>query len=93
MKNKTHNTYQILNYFASTDRYKIILILTIILCLYGSFALGLNTTFTSSILNTFMFDIFNIFMFLILFINTLNICTTFDNEFSFLIRPTHQPTL
>lgn len=85
MKNKTHNTYQILNYFASTDRYKIILILTIILCLYGSFALGLNTTFSSSILNTFMFDIFNIFMFLILFINTLNICTTFDNEFSFYI--------
>ena len=85
MKNKTHNTYQILNYFASTDRYKIILILTIILCLYGSFALGLNVTFTSSILNTFMFDIFNIFMFLILFINTLNICTTFDNEFSFYI--------
>lgn len=77
MKNKTHNTYQILNYFASTDRYKIILILTIILCLYGSFALGLNVTFTSSILNTFMF--------LILFINTLNICTTFDNEFSFYI--------
>ena len=32
-----------------------------------------------------MFDIFNIFMFLILFINTLNICTTFDNEFSFYI--------
>ena len=85
MKNKTHNTYQILNYFASTDRYKIILILTIILCLYGSFALGLNVTFTSSILNTFMFDIFNIFMFLILFVNTLNICTTFDNEFSFYI--------
>lgn len=85
MKNKTHNTYQILNYFASTDRYKIILILTIILCLYGSFALGLNVTFTSSVLNTFMFDIFNIFMFLILFINTLNICTTFDNEFSFYI--------
>lgn len=85
MKNKTHNTYQILNYFASTDRYKIILILTIILCLYGSFALGLNVTFTSSILNTFMFDIFNIFMFLILFVNTLNICTTFDNKFSFYI--------
>lgn len=85
MKNKTHNTYQILNYFASTDRYKIILILTIILCLYGSFALGLNVTFTFSVLNTFMFDIFNIFMFLILFVNTLNICTTFDNEFSFYI--------
>ena len=32
-----------------------------------------------------MFDIFNIFVFLILFINTLNICTTFDNEFSFYI--------
>lgn len=85
MKNKTHNTYQILNYFASTDRYKIILILTIILCLYGSFALGLNVTFSSSVLSTFMFDIFNIFMFLILFINTLNICTTFDSEFSFYI--------
>lgn len=85
MKNKTHNTYQILNYFASTDKYKIILVLTIILCLYGRFALGLNTTFSSSILSTFMFDIFNIFMFLILFINTLNICTTFNNEFSFYI--------
>lgn len=86
MKNKLHNKFQIFNYFASSDRYKAVFLLTVILALYGSIALGSGqSNLIDSNFITFMFPIFNIFMFAILFLNTLNICIMFNNSFSFYI--------
>lgn len=80
------NQLKILNYISSTDKFKIIFVVMIILSLYGSFVLGISSeNFIDSILIPFQFPIFNLFMFALLFFNTLNTCTCFDKEFSFYI--------
>ncbi len=81
-----HNQLKILNYISSTNRFKIIFMMMIILSLYGSFVLGISSNnFIDSILIPLQFPIFNLFMFALLFFNTLNTCTCFDKKFSFYI--------
>ena len=86
MKAKIHNQLKILDYISSTSRFKIIFMMLIVLSLYGSFVLGVSTSnFIDSILVPFQFPIFNLFMFALLFFNTLNTCTCFNEKFSFYI--------
>ena len=82
MKNKYHNELKILNYITSTDKYKAIFLLTVILCLYGGFALGTSkNNFFDSILVPLQFPIFNVFLFAIIFLNNINTCSIFKNNF------------
>ncbi len=82
MKVKCHKM-DVLNYMISTEKFKVIFILIIILALYGSVVLGVSSyNFLDSILIPLQFGLFNIFMFILLFINTFNTCTTFNKNFS-----------
>ena len=86
MKNKYHNELKILSYIISTEKYKVIFFCSLILALYGSLVLGITAdNFLDSILIPLRFPIFNIFMFAIIFVNNINTCTTFQNDFSFYI--------
>lgn len=84
---KLNSTIEILNFITKTSKFKIIIILSVILSLYGSFILsaGINNYF-NSILCTFQFTTFNALFFLILFINTINICSMFDKYYFYIIR-------
>lgn len=88
MKNKIHNQVNIINYIVSTERFKVIFIMTIILALYGSVILGKGSkNFIDAVIIPFQFSIFNIFMFSLLFLNTFNTYSTFDKHFSnYIIR-------
>lgn len=84
MKNKLHNSYAILKYLMDTERFKIIFFVTIILALYGTGVLGIKVNnFSDTILTIFQFPIFNIILFLMVFFNTLSICSIFSKEFDF----------
>ncbi|CDA80865.1 unknown [Clostridium sp. CAG:594] len=86
MKAKMHNQMKILNYISSTNKFKVIFMMMIILSLYGSIVLGISEeNFIDSILIPFQFPIFNVFMFALLFFNTLNTCACFNKEFNFYI--------
>ena len=81
-----HNQLKILNYIASTERFKAIFAMTVILSLYGSIVLGVSTdNFIDSIFIPFQFPIFNVFMFSLLLLNTLNTCSIINKNFSFYI--------
>lgn len=84
MKKKWHNQIAILNYISSTERFKLLYLLGIILAAYGSFVLGVGIpSIFDSVLCTFTFPIFNIFFFAFLFLNTLNTYDTFTKKFDF----------
>lgn len=86
MKNKLHNQIKVLSYITSTDRFRLLFLMLIILALYAAIVLGIaKDNFFDSILLPFEFYIFNIFMFALLFLNTLNTCTIFNKNFSFYI--------
>ncbi len=86
MKNKMHNQIKILNYISSKEKFKILFIMIAILSLYGSIVLGVSEkNFIDSILIPFQFPIFNIFFISIVFLNTLNTCSCFNNDFSYYI--------
>lgn len=86
MKNKLHNQLQILNYISSTDRFKVIFIMTVVLSLYGSIILSAGTkNIIDAIYIPFQFEIFNILMFSLILLNTLNTCTVFNEDFSLYI--------
>lgn len=86
MKDKWHNQIKILNYITSTDKYKVIFILSIFLALYGAIVLSVSCpNFIDAILIPFQFYMFNIFAFSLLFANTLNISSLFKNKFSFYV--------
>lgn len=85
MKNKYHNELKILNYITSTERYKVIFWVSIILCLYGGFILGgasSESNFFGSLLIPFQFPIFNVFLFTVMFLNNINVCSIFKKDFS-----------
>ena len=88
MKNKYHNELKIINYITSTDKYKAIFLITVTLCLYGGFVLGASkNNFFDSILVPLQFPIFNVFLFAIIFLNNINTCSIFKNDFStYIIR-------
>ena len=66
MKVKCHKM-DVLNYMISTEKFKVIFILIIILALYGSVVLGVSSyNFLDSILIPLQFGLFNIFMFILL---------------------------
>lgn len=86
MKSKYRNEIRVLNYITSTEKYKGIFFASLILSLYGGFILGGSTdNFFSSILTPFQFHIFNIFLFALIFLNNMNACSIFKNDFSFYI--------
>lgn len=83
MKDKIHNKYRIFKFFSSKEAYKLSFLLTVILAFYGSFVLGASQdNFIDSNFITFTFPIFNILMLFILMLNTFNILSSFDYEFS-----------
>ncbi len=86
MKTKLHNQLKILNYISSTDRFKVIFIMTVVLSLYGSVVLSNGTeNIIDAISIAFQYEIFNIFMFSLLLLNTLNTCTVFSEDFNLYI--------
>ena len=88
LKNKLHNQFQIFNYLVSTNKFKLLFLISLILCIYGTIGLtSLDDTYIDTAITSFQFYIFNVFLFLVLFLNTLNTCTTFNKEFSnYIIR-------
>ena len=85
-KAKLHNEFKIIKYIMSTQKYKAIFLFTILLCMYGVFALGITQNdFITSILTPFMFHLFNIFLFSIFFLNNNNACSILKSDFSFYI--------
>ena len=77
----------IINYIISSEKYKLIFFLTIILALYGGIILTISVDNTyDAILVTFQFPIFCVFLFMIFFFNTLNTCTVMGNLDFYLIR-------
>ncbi len=90
MKEKFHKkntTTEILKFITKTRKFKATILLSILLSLYGSFVLtaGIKNYF-SAILNTFQFATFNSLFFLVILINTVNVCSTFNQYDSYLIR-------
>lgn len=82
MKNKYRNELKIINYITTTDRYKVIFWISIIICLYGSIVLGGSSeNFFDSLLVPLSFPIFNVFLFALLFLNNINVCSIFKKEF------------
>lgn len=94
MKNKYHNELKILNYITTTERYKLIFWLSVILCLYGGFVLGISKqNFFESLLVPLQFPIFNVFFFSIIFLNNINACSVFKNEFpNYILRLKNKKT-
>ncbi|MBO5138093.1 MAG: hypothetical protein J6B89_00425 [Bacilli bacterium] len=87
MKNRIARYKQISNYILSTDKFKVIFLLMIVLVLYGGFVLGTNVNnFFDTILVNYQFSFFNIFFFSLLLCNTLNTCSVFDELKFYIIR-------
>ncbi len=88
MKNKFRNRYQIFNYIVSSERFKFLFLSTLMLSFYGAIGIcNMNEPYIDTAISSYQFDTFNVLVFAILFFNTLNVCTTFDKEFSnYIIR-------
>jgi len=84
MKNKMHKQLLFINYITSSQLFKMIFLMTILIALIGGCIL-LQDTYIESILFTFQNSIFNVAVFTMLFLNTLNSCSIFDKNFSFYI--------
>jgi len=86
MKNKFHNQISLINYITSTDMFKLLFFLNIIVSMYASFILGVETNnFIDSVFIPFQFPIFNIILFSLLFLNNLNTCSILKKDFDFYI--------
>lgn len=86
VKNKFYNQLQIFKYITSTDKFKIVFMCLVLISLYGSIVLGAGQRdVINSMYITFIMPQFNICLFTILFINTFNVCSTFDKYFDFYI--------
>ncbi len=84
MKIKWRNQIKMLNYITSTERFKIIFVISIIISLYGGVVLGTSSSnYADAILKCFRFYLYNIFIMALLFLNTLNTCSIFDKKFGF----------
>lgn len=82
MKSKWRNELKIINYITTTERYKVIFWLSVILSLYGGFVLGCSSdNFFDSLLVPLSFPIFNIVFFAIIFFNNINACSIFKKDF------------
>lgn len=86
MKSKWHNQFVILNYITSTQRYKLVFLITLIVAFYGSFILGLSAdNFVDAIYVPFQFPIFNVFLISLFILNTFNLCSIINKNFSYYI--------
>lgn len=86
MKNKYRNELNIINYIASTEKYKVIFFISILLSIYGGFILEISVNnFFDSILIPLRFPIFNVFLFALIFISNINVCSILKKDFSFYI--------
>ena len=86
-KKKLDSTTEILNFITKTSKFKAIIILSIIISLYGSFVLSAGVeNYFNAVLVTFQFSTFNALLFLILFINTINVCSIFNKYYFYIIR-------
>ena len=86
MKSKYHNEIKIINYIASTEKYKGIFFSSLLLSLYGGLILGQSAhNFFDSILIPFQHAIFNIFLFALVFLNNISACSILKKDFSFYI--------
>lgn len=84
---KKSSTYKILSFLTNTRKFRIIVCLSVMLGLYGSVTLSANiNNYFSSLLNAFQFSTFNLLLFVIIFINTIYICTNFDKYDFYIIR-------
>lgn len=82
MKNKYRNELKIINYITTTERYKAIFLVSIIISLYGGFILGGATeNFFNSLLVPLQFPMFNVFFFAVIILNNINVCSIFKNSF------------
>lgn len=86
-KKEINSTLEILNFLTNKNKFKVTIILSFLLSIYGGFILsaGIKNYFNSAIL-TFQFPTFNVLLFLILFINTINVCSMFDKYEFYIIR-------
>lgn len=73
-KKEVNSTSEILKFITNKSKFKVTIILSFLLSVYGSFVLstGIENYFNSAIL-TFQFPTFNVLLFLILFVNTINV--------------------
>lgn len=86
MKNKYRNEWKMIQYILSTERYKFIFILSILLSLYGGFVLGVpRENFIDSLLKPFTFYFFSIFFFALAFINNMNVCAILKEDFPYYV--------
>lgn len=82
MKNKYHNELKIINYITTTERYKAIFFVSVVLGLYGGFILGTPAdNFIDSLLVPLRFPLFNVFLFAVIFLNNINTCSIFKKNF------------
>lgn len=79
---------EIIEYLTSTDNFKIVFLLSLVLAAYGCFVLGVSSqNYIDTVFITFSFPFFNICFFSILTFNTLNTCSTISNYlFNYIIR-------
>lgn len=87
MKKKFHNFFHICSFILSKEKFKIVYILSILLCIYGVIYNGFSSDIgaVTAILMSFGFHVFQ-FLFLVLcFINTLNVCEVFSNDFDVIL--------
>lgn len=86
MKSKYHNERKIIEYILTTDKFKTIFLLAVVISLYGGFVLGASiNNFFDSILLPFSFSIFNIMFFSLVFFNNIILCSILNKEFSYYI--------
>lgn len=86
MKNKFRNQIKIISYLTSTEMFKILFIIGVIVAFYASFVLGSSTdNLIDAILIPYQFYIFNILFCALIFFNTMNTCITYEKDFSFYI--------
>lgn len=84
---RVNSTTEILNFITRTSKFKVIIVFSIMISLYGSFVLsaGIKNYF-NAVLVTFQFSTFNALFFLILFINTIYVCSIFNKYYFYIIR-------
>ena len=86
MKNKYRSKFKkelkIINYITTTEIYRLVFLLTILLGLYGGFVLGSpKGDFVNSLLTPLSFPIVNVLLFSIIFLNNINTCSILKKNF------------
>lgn len=87
MKKKLSKKIPIIDFITKTSKFKIIFILMLITVIYASLLLPANqNNLFKSIILTHTFPMFNVMFFSVLSLNTINTCTIFCKNDSYIIR-------